>query len=157
LREVVEATGTAAIVSVMAFDWRVLTAMQRLMPQVARVALTEEQRGDDTVRIGAAQASPWLGGLDPRQFGNSVVRLVKASGASAWGPDYLDLDAQRITEAHALGLRVVPWTVNTTADMERLIDLGVDGMTTDRPDVLREVLIERGLAVPPMLAGDAPA
>jgi glycerophosphoryl diester phosphodiesterase len=131
--------------------------MQRLMPQVARVALTEEQRGDDTVRIGAAQPSPWLGGLDPRQFGNSVVRLVKASGASTWGPDYLDLDAARIDEAHALGLRVVPWTVNATADMERLIELGVDGMTTDRPDVLREVLIERGLTVPPMLAEGGPA
>jgi glycerophosphoryl diester phosphodiesterase len=157
LRDAVETTGTAAIVSVMAFDWRVLTAMQRLMPQLARVALTEEQRGDDTVRIGAAQASPWLGGLDPRQFGNSVVRLVKASGASTWGPDYLDLDAARIDEAHALGLRVVPWTVNATADMERLIELGVDGMTTDRPDVLREVLIERGLTVPPMLAEGGPA
>jgi len=155
LREVIETTGTAAIVSVMAFDWRVLTAMQRLMPQVARVALTEEQRGDDTVRIGAAQPSPWLGGLDPGDFGNSVVRLVKASGASIWGPDYLDLNARRIDEAHALGLRVVPWTVNATADMERLIDLGIDGMTTDRPDVLREVLIERGLPVPPRLSEEA--
>jgi glycerophosphoryl diester phosphodiesterase len=152
LREVIESTGTAAIASVMAFDWRVLTAMQRLMPQVARVALTEEQRGDDTVRLGARQPSPWLGGLDPRDFDNSVVRLVKASGASTWGPDYLDLDAQRIAEAHALGLRVVPWTVNTTADMERLIDLRIDGMTTDRPDVLREVLIERGLPVPAPLS-----
>jgi glycerophosphoryl diester phosphodiesterase len=155
LREVVESTGTASMVSVMAFDWRVLTAMQRLMPQVARVALTEEQPGGDTVRIGAVQASPWLGGLDPKAFDNSVVRLVKASGAAVWGPDYLDLDAQRVAAAHALGLRVVPWTVNATTDMERLIDFGVDGMTTDRPDVLREVLIGRGLPVPSLSAEEA--
>jgi glycerophosphoryl diester phosphodiesterase len=149
LREVVEATGTLALVSIMAFDWRVLTAVQRLMPQANTVALTEEQTGDDTVRIGAAPASPWLGGLDPGRFDNSIPRLVKAIGAGTWGPDYLDLDARRIAEAHTLGLKVVPWTVNAVTDMERLLDLGIDGITTDRPDVLREVLAARGLATPP--------
>jgi glycerophosphoryl diester phosphodiesterase len=151
LRQDLEATGTLAMVSIMAFDWRVLTAVQRLMPQAALVALTEQQGADDTVRIGAPQPSPWLGGLDPARFGNSVVRLVKATGAGTWGPDYQDLSAPRIAEAHELGLRVVPWTVNAKADMERLLDLGVDGMTGDRPDVLRELLESRGLPVPPPL------
>lgn len=149
LSEVVEATGTIAMVSIMAFDWRVLRAAQRLMPEVPTVALTEEQPGSDTVRIGAVRPSPWLGGLDPGRFGNSVVRLVKATGAGTWGPDYLDLNAPRIEEAHALGLRVVPWTVNATVDMERLLDWNIDGMTTDRPDVLRELLEHRGLPAPP--------
>ena len=36
-----------------------------------------------------------------------------------------------IAEAHELGLPVIPWTVNTTADMEGLMDLGVDGIITD--------------------------
>jgi len=44
---------------------------------------------------------------------------------------------------------VVPWTVNATSDMERLLDFGIDGLTTDRPDVLRELLQDRGLPVPP--------
>lgn len=150
LQQDVEATGTLAMVSIMAFDWRVLTAVQRLMPQVATVALTEQQNGGDTVRIDAPQPSPWLGGLDPARFGNSVVRLVKATGAGTWGPDYQDLNAARIAQAHELGLRVVPWTVNATADMERLLELGVDGMTSDRPDVLRELLASKGLEVPPL-------
>jgi glycerophosphoryl diester phosphodiesterase len=150
LRLDLKATGTLAMVSIMAFDWRVLVAAQRLMPEVATVALTEQQNGGDTVRIGAPQPSPWLGGLDPAHFGNSVVRLVKQTGAGTWGPDYQDLNAQRIAEAHALGLRVVPWTVNAPVDMERLLALGVDGMTSDRPDVLRELLADRGLPVPPL-------
>ncbi len=151
LRQDVEATGTLAMVSIMAFDWRVLTAVQRLMPEAPTAALTEEQNGGDTVRIGAPRPSPWLGGLDPARFGNSVVRLVKATGAGTWGPDCQDLNAQRIAEAHELGLRVVPWTVNATTDMERLLELGVDGMTSDRPDVLRELLESKGLPVPPLL------
>lgn len=151
IRADAEATGTLALVSIMAFDWRVLAAVQRLMPQVPTVALTEQQSGGDTVGIGAQRPSPWLGGLDPAHFGNSVVRLVKATGAGTWGPDYQDLNAQRIAEAHALGLRVVPWTVNATTDMERLLALGVDGVTSDRPDVVRELLESRGLPVPPPL------
>jgi glycerophosphoryl diester phosphodiesterase len=150
LRLDLKATGTLALVSIMAFDWRVLAAAQRLMPEVATVALTEQQNGGDTVRIGAPQPSPWLGGLDPAHFGNSVVRLVKQTGAGTWGPDYQDLNAQRIAEAHELGLRVVPWTVNAPVDMERLLAFGVDGMTSDRPDVLRELLADRGLPVPPL-------
>ena len=148
LRRDLESTGTLDMVSIMAFDFRVLAAVQRLMPHAATVALTEEQNGGDTVRIGAASPSPWLGGLDPARFGNSVVRLVKATGAGTWGPDYQDLSAQRIAEAHALGLRVVPWTVNAPVDMERLLAFGIDGMTTDRPDVLRELLESKGLPVP---------
>ena len=48
-----------------------------------------------------------------------------------------------------LGLRVVPWTVNEAADMRRLLELNVEGMVTDRPDVLRALLEREGMAVPP--------
>ena len=47
-------------------------------------------------------------------------------------------------EAHQLGMKVVPWTVNSPRDMNMLIDMGVDGIITDRPWVLRPLLIKRG-------------
>lgn len=148
LRLDLELTGTASLVAILAFDWRVLSAVQQLMPQVATVALTGQQPGEDTVRIGSPRASPWLGGLDPSQFDGSIVRLVKASGAGTWGPDYLDLNAQLVEQAHALGLRVVPWTVNAPAQMERLLAFNVDGMVTDRPDVMRALLERKSMPVP---------
>ncbi len=54
------------------------------------------------------------------------------------------VDRRFVRTAHAAGLAVHVWTVNAVADMERLIDLGVDGIVTDRADLLRDVLARRG-------------
>lgn len=53
-----------------------------------------------------------------------------------------------VEAAHAVGMDVVPWTVNDRPTMESLVDMDVDGLITDRPDLLREVLAERGYALP---------
>jgi glycerophosphoryl diester phosphodiesterase len=55
------------------------------------------------------------------------------------------VDARTVAAAHAAGRQVHVWTVNDTAAMHRLLDLGVDGIVTDRADVLRDVLTSRGL------------
>ena len=52
-----------------------------------------------------------------------------------YSPAYLLVDADLIREAHARGMLVIPWTINTLEEMQRLKALGVDGLITDYPDV----------------------
>jgi glycerophosphoryl diester phosphodiesterase len=148
LKRDLEVTASAALVNIQSFDWRVLHAVHREIPGVSTAALTDQQPGEDTIQLGAAQPSPWLGGLKPSDHGDSVPRLVKAVGAGTWSPEFRDLSAARVAEAHALNLRVVPWTVNDSADMANLLAQGVDGIITDRPDRLRALLLQQGRAVP---------
>jgi glycerophosphoryl diester phosphodiesterase len=71
-----------------------------------------------------------------------------AAAPATWAPDHVGLTEAAIAEAHALGLRVGPWTVNAESDMRQLIGWGVDGFCTDRPDLARPVLARAGLGLP---------
>lgn len=54
------------------------------------------------------------------------------------------VDERFVTTAHAHGLQVHVWTIDDPVEMVELLDLGVDGIMTDRPAVLKDVLVERG-------------
>lgn len=56
-------------------------------------------------------------------------------GASIWSPRAAQVSPASLGNAHAAGLLVIPWTVNDPEDMQLLLDLGVDGLITDRPDL----------------------
>ena len=56
----------------------------------------------------------------------------------------MPIDRKLIEAIHEAGAQLHTWTVNEKPDMHRLLDLGVDGIVSDRPDLLNEVLGERG-------------
>jgi len=122
------------------FDWRVLFEARRLAPGLETVCLTAEQRWLDNLLRGQPGSSPWTAGLDIDAFGGSVPRLVEAAGCAVWSPFFRDVTESALTEAHALRLRVVVWTVNEVDDMLALARLGVDGVITDYPDRAVEAL-----------------
>ena len=101
-------------------------------------------------RFNTLATGDWTAGLELRRF-EDVPALVAAAGGKLWSPHFNDLTQALMQRARAEGLRVIPWTVNEPTDMERLIDWGVDGLITDHPDRLRQVMQQRGMALPPAL------
>ena len=131
---------------VQSFDWRSLLLVQKLAPQIPTVYLTLQSGSEPTVSLD--NVSVWTAGFNPADHGKSIPRTIKAAGGAIWSPYFGDVTPALISESHALGLQVVVWTVNKPADMTRLIEMGVDGIISDHPDLLRKVASERGIALP---------
>jgi len=133
-------------VMIESFDWRTLLLVQRQAPEIPTVYLTQQQQPEENIYLD--KSSPWTAGFDPIKYGGSVPRAVKAAGGRIWSPLYEDVAVRSIAEAHSLGLPVIVWTVNDPKEMSRLIDMGVDGIISDRPDLLRTVAASKGIALP---------
>jgi glycerophosphoryl diester phosphodiesterase len=144
----VRAADVAKRVTVQSFDWRTLIEVKRIAPDIETSCLTIQTKDNDTVQPAGGGPSPWHAGLDPREHGGSLPALVKAAGCGTWSMFWRNLSTKELADAHSLGVKVLPWTVNDRAEMRRLIDLGVDGIITDYPDRLREVMAEEGMALP---------
>lgn len=101
--------------SIQSFDWRVLKYIHSQYPDVRMVALFE-------------------GSFRPEN-------VVKEIGFKPYvfSPYFKFLSKTQVEELHAMGIKVIPWTVNAVEDMEALIKMGVDGIITDYPNKIKQV------------------
>lgn len=129
----------------------------------ALLAALTRTRAQDRVCIGSfshrrlsqvRRSASLTTSASPREVARFVV--ATAAGRRASLPaDFLQVppnigrrqlvDGRFVAAAHAAGLEVHVWTIDSPGRMHELLDLGVDGIMTDRPSVLREVLQTRGL------------
>ena len=132
--------GLAERTFIQSFDWRLANAVRKKFPAVLTGLLTDQQSGGDPCVPLAGNPVSWTGGLDLADFGHSVPQMIHQAGGQVWSSNFLDLTRERVREAHALGMPVYAWTVNEVDDLRRVIDLGVDAITTDYPDRLVSLL-----------------
>ena len=158
--EAVRIDGLVARTSIQCFDWGVLTRVGDAEPALERNLLVSPKY----LRSTAEQPSPWFDGL---AVDEDFVGTAAAEGFTAISPihgsPYLSgIDDPAYTpyatqalvdEAHAAGLRVIPYVVDDAATMTHLVRIGVDGLITNHPDLLREVLVAEGREVPDSFPG----
>ncbi len=146
--DAIRAAGMTPRTSIQSFDWRTLVEAKKLAPEIETACLTIETQSFDTVQSKSATPSPWLAGLELSKVNGSLPRLVKSAGCSIWSPFWRNLTPALVAEAHALDLKVLPWTVSEPSDMAALIDAGADGLITDYPDRARTVMSAKGIPLP---------
>jgi len=100
-------------VTIQSFDFRVLQYIHKQYRAVPLVLLIENQL-------------PWRSNIDSLEFVPAVYSC-----------DYKLLSADVVSELQNEGMKVIPWTVNDRADMDRLIEWGADGIITDYPNRIR--------------------
>ncbi len=112
----VRRAGVAPRTTIQSFDFRTLAVVQREAPEIRTAYLTSGERGE------------------------AVPKNVHALQGAIWSPNYEDLDPVTLAAARALGLKVIPWTVNEPADIARVLAKNVDGMISDYPERVRQAL-----------------
>jgi len=125
---------------VQSFDWRTLQMVQRDAPEIATMYLSSPRT---LARAADGGPSPWLAGFDLDKHGGSVPQAVHAAGGRTWAPNQTTLTPELRAQAKALGIRVIPWTVNDPKMMNKLLDMQVDGIISDRPDLVQIELRKR--------------
>ncbi|MCP9000780.1 glycerophosphodiester phosphodiesterase [Pseudarthrobacter sp. RMG13] len=157
LREINDAQMQSRV-SIQSFDWGSLRLVQQRDPQIRTVALTNK----DFLQAGQPGGSPWLGGIDADDFGGDLIAAASSLGFDAVSPVHGTPQNGKVTDpgyvpyvttdmverAHAAGMQVIPWTVDDQPTMRALIDTGVDGIITDYPDRLRDVMAAAGMKLP---------
>jgi len=128
------------------FDWRVLHECERQAPQISRSYLSYIPKPNAPLAVNIYEGSPWMDGLSLEEHRNSLPRVVAHAGGQVWSPFFEDLTAEDMQMARNEGLVVNVWTVNERADIEHMIDLGVDGIITDYPGRVQRCLLEHGLS-----------
>ncbi|MCL1593413.1 MAG: hypothetical protein M3132_03560 [Actinomycetia bacterium] len=109
LLEIIETTGIGDRTTIQSFDSRSLVAIRAVDPDIPLAFLTV----GDLVDLSA----------------------YARAGGTIWSPASAQVTPNRVIEAHDAGLAVIPWTVNTIEEANRVITLGVDGLITDVPDL----------------------
>lgn len=156
----IQLAGLQRQVTIQSFDWGSLMLVRKLDPRLPIVALTN---GQQFLQAGKPGASPWLGGIDIDEFGGDLVKAAASFGADAISPVHGDPQNGKVGDAnyvpyttkamvdsaHQAGIKVIPWTVSDERTLGSLIDIGVDGIITDLPDMARRVLQAKGKALPP--------
>ncbi len=120
--EAVRGAGVARRTVVRSFDHRCVRYLRRLEPAVTGAVLV-------------AEAAP----VEPGE-------VAARADCKVYCPSWHALDARQVRSAHELGVRVLPWTANAPEQWHRLLEWGVDGITTDYPDRLAAFLQEMGVA-----------
>jgi glycerophosphoryl diester phosphodiesterase len=127
--ELLRAHGRTDDVIVASFNDQSVELFKALAPEINTAAPTAQ-----VAAFWASSQGDLPGSPNPQHVALQVPETFE--GLTVVTPDF-------ISDAHANGLAVHVWTVNDAADMHRLLDWGADGIMTDRPTLLEQVLAER--------------
>ncbi|MEN6356851.1 MAG: glycerophosphodiester phosphodiesterase family protein [Armatimonadota bacterium] len=121
LCDAIKTSGKQEVVRIIGFDINVITAFKKMMPTVPVYWLDATNKANPTYDSAA------------------IIKTVKDHGLDGVDLEMTAVDKPLVDAMRSAGLKTYVWTVDDPLDMKRIIDAGVDGITTNRADVLNNV------------------
>jgi glycerophosphoryl diester phosphodiesterase len=150
LLDVVRVHGMTSRVTIQSFDWRTLQLIEEMQKghtkRVQTSCLSSQQPWGDNISPKSDKGPFWTGSVRNAEHPD-VPSMVKAAGCDIWSPYFADITPALVSKAHQLGLKVIPWTTNSEAEMTAVIEAGADGLITDYPDRALPLLKRLGKTV----------
>ena len=153
----VDLQGVTSQVTFIAFEWAALQKVKEILPQsecrhstfpFAWIDPEHPQKELDyqgsvraQLRALSKSGSTWTSGIDWRKqpgtnFAEKTLHSIKAAGGKGWFAYFQDITEETMAVARQLDLNVSAWTVDLEKDMQKMTELGVEAILTDRPDRL---------------------
>ena len=149
--QVINHNSAANKVNIQSFDWQVLESVKIQAPYIKTAALL----GQFTFKsINDSVPSSWLNGIHFEKSGSTALTMLKKAEnyidifSPSWRlimPEDSLFLGNTVNELKNNGFPVIPWTINRTKTMEKVILQGVDGIITDYPDSLLMVMKKMGI------------
>lgn len=136
LVDLLQAENMQQRVEVHSFDWRNLVYLQQIATEICTTYITCSEHADFFAEYLLAHDS------------HSLPTIIQQLGGKGWCPNYRDIDQEAVEQAHRLGLFVIAWTVDHEPDIQRMIDIGVDGIISNRVDIVRGILAANRYPLP---------
>ncbi len=125
---------------VLSFNWSVLALIKKMAPWMPRAYLSVTAKWLDNIKLGQPGPSPWTAGINLDDYHGSIPHGIHAAGGKIWGAWYKQLTVKEVQTAHDLGLKVFAWFVDSLSDIRKFVNMGVDGIITNRPDRAKQRL-----------------
>jgi len=118
---------------IIAFDWKVLRLAQDRLGGIATAHLTVPHTLRNQIVLLPDGSSHFTDGFDPVRFDGSVFAAIKAHGGQEWSPYFTEVDAHSVAQARQWDLKVGPWGLSKSADIQSMIALDVFSATVSGP------------------------
>lgn len=145
--KIIKEENIEAHTQVQAFDWACLLAIQKINPNIVTAYITDENTQKLMHDPHPKIANKWTGGFLLKNYYHSIPYMIKKLGGQFWDPEDTAITAKQVIEAHRLGLKVIVWSnpekKGKEVDLKRIAQLKqmqVDGIITDRPDIVKNFL-----------------
>ena len=123
------------------FDWVLLSQCKHHAPGILTSYLTKTIHHDDI----DIQVSNWNSSIEEVQNPSVIPEKIYEAGGSIWCPHFKEITKDSLLAAEKYNLLVFAWTVNEPADIDIMIDLGVDAIVTDYPPRVKKCLASKGM------------